>query len=193
MLQDKIDKIGGFRFTIKGWSVTAVIAGTITTSGKGLAIAYPISLGLLVMLFFFLLLEYEQVRQSWVYGDRSARLEDLFQRIAHGKGEELFHSVPVPFTVHDLVRAGFKKKSGRRDPKSPAIVRTRPGFWRKVGLLHLLFYLVLMFLSLNPLVAQYKEVAKKLASFHEKTNGAAKPTPSAQPTVPKPGPIGNKT
>ena len=29
ILQDKIDKIGGFRFTIKGWSVTAVIAANI--------------------------------------------------------------------------------------------------------------------------------------------------------------------
>jgi len=28
ILQDKIDKIGGFRFTIKGWSVTAVIAAS---------------------------------------------------------------------------------------------------------------------------------------------------------------------
>jgi hypothetical protein len=37
ILQDKIDKIGSFRFTIKGWSVSAVLAasaaaGSATTS-----------------------------------------------------------------------------------------------------------------------------------------------------------------
>lgn len=32
ILQDKIDKIGGFRFTIKGWSVTAVIAASAAST-----------------------------------------------------------------------------------------------------------------------------------------------------------------
>ena len=35
IIQDKIDKIGAFRFTIKGWSVTVII-GAIAAGAVGL-------------------------------------------------------------------------------------------------------------------------------------------------------------
>jgi hypothetical protein len=45
ILQDKLDKIGGFRTTIRGWSVTLVIASIIAAgSSKGVS---PYFLGLL--------------------------------------------------------------------------------------------------------------------------------------------------
>jgi hypothetical protein len=181
MLQEKIDKIGSFRFTIKGWSVTAVIAGTITTSGKGLAIAAAITAGLLVMLFSFLLLEYDQVKHSRVYGQRAVRLEDIFRRITHGKGEELFRSVPVPFTAHDLVLATLRKNSPGR-PKKPAIsVKKGPGIWQSLGPLHLLFYIVLMVLSLSPLAGQHGAIAKKFERMYSRFNSAEKSTTPTPP------------
>lgn len=41
LLQDKIDKIGGFRFTIKGWSVTAVIAASAAGSAATRSLGSP--------------------------------------------------------------------------------------------------------------------------------------------------------
>jgi hypothetical protein len=185
MLQDKIDKIGGFRFTIKGWSVTAVIAGTITTSGKGLDIAFATSIGLLVMVFFFLLLESEQVRHSRLYGERAARLEDVFRRIAHGKGADMFHSVPVPYTAHDLVLAVLRKQSKKRSTRSSVKVKKMPELWRMMGALHVSFYLVLMLLSLIPLAAQCKAIASESKTILHRFHGAATPKPFTQPAVPK--------
>jgi hypothetical protein len=72
ILQDKIDKIGAFRFTIKGWSVTAMVAATAGASAAGrLLLVATISLGLAAMLVFFFLLEVEQVRLSWLFGNRA--------------------------------------------------------------------------------------------------------------------------
>ena len=54
ILQDKIDKIGGFRFTIKGWSVTAVVAATAAASAtKSPLAAGTVGLGLAAMVGFF--------------------------------------------------------------------------------------------------------------------------------------------
>src|SRR5437588_875466 len=81
ILQDKIDKIGGFRFTIKGWSITAVIAATAAAStSKSVLTAAVVSLGLAAMLLFFFFFEVEQVRLSWLFGRRARRLEDAFIR-----------------------------------------------------------------------------------------------------------------
>ncbi|MDP8983318.1 MAG: hypothetical protein M3O35_22310 [Acidobacteriota bacterium] len=61
ILQDKVDKIGAFRFTIKGWSVTAVIAASAAAgSAKSLTTVFTISLGLAFMVFFFFYLELDR-------------------------------------------------------------------------------------------------------------------------------------
>ena len=187
MLQDKIDKIGAFRFTIKGWSVTVVIAGTITTSGKGLAVAGATTLGLLVLLLFFLLLEDEQERLKRLYGGRAVQLEDVFRRIADGKGEEAFRTVPVPYTAHDSILAVLKEKSRGRWAERTGRLRKKPGIWRRVGPLHTLFYVMLMLLSMGPLAAQHKQIAKSIEDFRQISGFAEKPTPSPQPvqTLPR--------
>src|SRR5438132_10094909 len=82
MLQEKIDKIGAFRFTIKGWSVTAVIAASAASStSKSLLTALTISLGLAAMLVFFFVFELEHVKLSRLFGDRARRLENAFVRM----------------------------------------------------------------------------------------------------------------
>src|ERR1700681_3309809 len=63
ILQDKIDKIGAFRFTIKGWSVTVVAAVSAAgTTTRSLLTAVTISLGIALMLVIFFFLEFEQVK-----------------------------------------------------------------------------------------------------------------------------------
>ena len=81
ILQDKIDKIGAFRFTIKGWSVTAVVAASAAgAASKSLSTVLTLSGGLIVMLIFFFFLEYEQVLLSRLYAARAGSIEDAFEK-----------------------------------------------------------------------------------------------------------------
>lgn len=96
MLQDKIDKIGAFRFTIKGWSVTAVIAASAASGGaRSLVTVLTISIGLAVMLIFFFTMEVEHVRLSNLFGDRARRLENAFIRVDRKRR----HASRLPFPV----------------------------------------------------------------------------------------------
>jgi hypothetical protein len=110
MLQDKIDKIGGFRSTIKGWSVTIVIAAAAATaSSSSLLTVLMISVGLGVMLTFFCKFEYDQVKLSRLFGDRARKLEETFNSLDRvGSASKLL--IPVPFTAHEIVQAGYKQK-----------------------------------------------------------------------------------
>jgi hypothetical protein len=74
ILQDKIDKIGGFRFTIRGWSVTLVIASIIAAgSSKGVP---PYMLGLLFLFIYALYsIEKKQNQHGLAFGDRALHLE----------------------------------------------------------------------------------------------------------------------
>jgi hypothetical protein len=70
ILQDKIDKIGGFRFTIRGWSVTIVMASIVAAGGSKLISPY-----LLGVLFIFI----------WVFyavENRQNELREIFQNRA---------------------------------------------------------------------------------------------------------------
>jgi hypothetical protein len=159
ILQDKIDKIGAFKFTIKGWSITAVIAATAATNGKGLATALAASLGLVVMLWFFFLFEREQDRLRILFGDRASRLEDAFRRIDRGKGEEMRGSFPVPYIAHDLALAELRRRSS--GPGSSGSVRGKPtprslsGKWQELKKADIKFYLSLIGLSLMPLLPSF--------------------------------------
>ena len=62
ILQDKLDKIGAFRFTIKGWSVTvtaASLAAATATNASALVATLPLFIALV-----FFLLEWRQHRLS---------------------------------------------------------------------------------------------------------------------------------
>lgn len=97
ILQDKIDKIGAFRFTIKGWSVTAVIAASATSNGvHSLLALLVISFGLAALMFFFFRMEFEQIRLRAFFGYRAKKLEKAFVQLDRG------HRVKVPFAVPNL-------------------------------------------------------------------------------------------
>ena len=80
-LQDKIDKIGAFRFTIKGWSVTVVVAGLIAGAASKDGSPVLIATVLDACLIFFFLFEREQVRISWKFGERVREIEREVDRM----------------------------------------------------------------------------------------------------------------
>ncbi|MFL6303338.1 MAG: hypothetical protein ACJ72H_07335 [Candidatus Sulfotelmatobacter sp.] len=74
LLQDKIDKIGAFRFTIRGWSVTLVIASIIAAGSS--KVVSPYFLGLLLLFLYALYAtERKQNRHGVIFGDRAFFLE----------------------------------------------------------------------------------------------------------------------
>ncbi len=85
ILQEKIDKIGGFRFTIKGWALTldigAVVAAFATSLDRHLSVL--LVLGVVGALW---LLELRQTHLSEIFQNRAFRIEKVIMRrlTAHG-------------------------------------------------------------------------------------------------------------
>jgi hypothetical protein len=155
MLQDKIDRIGAFRFTIKGWALTAVIGASAAAGGRSLPTVCTIWLGLLLMLFFFFLLEHEQVRWGRLFGDRAGRIEDAFRRVRRGKGQEVFETFSVPYTAHELVLEVYRHQVHKGGAKSRSV---KPGWkekWHSWRRAHVEFYLALGVLTFVPLFPHY--------------------------------------
>lgn len=95
ILQDKIDKIGGFRFTIRGWSVTLVIASIIAAgSSKGVS---PYVLGLLFLFIYALYaVERKQNQYGLAFGDRALHLERRIREElrSHSQGDPVVGFYP---------------------------------------------------------------------------------------------------
>jgi hypothetical protein len=166
ILQDKMDKIGAFRFTVKGWSITAVIAASAAANGKSLATVFTISIGLVVMLDFFLLVEREQVRWSTIFGNRAGRIEDAFTKVRHGKGLDVYGTFPVPYTAHELVLAAHRR---RTPPQKPGIkdrqkTEIRAYKWRECRQAHVEFYVILIVLTLALLLPYHAEIGTHLGN-----------------------------
>ena len=182
LLQDKIDKIGGFRFTIKGWSVTAVVAASAAGSAtKNLSAVVTISCGLIAMLVFFYVLEFEQVRLSRLFGDRAGRVEDVFRRIDRGRGKEWKARFPVPYTAHEIVRAG------QTLAPFESTQRWWPN-WRVHRQAHIHFYAVLMLLALGPLIphrqeirSHWTQIASRFFPQHHPTTVTSAPSQKPKP------------
>lgn len=191
MLQDKIDKIGAFRFTIKGWSVTAVIAASAASSNaKSLITILTVSSGLAIMVAFFFWIELEQVKLSRLFGDRARRLENAFVRIDRKRGELAKLPFPVPFTVNEIAFAGARRRvlhSGRlnqiEDPL-PLSRRLADG-WRLWRRTHVFFYMVLLLLAFAPLLPRHLDISRHWSALIERTAAAqprsASPAPAQQP------------
>jgi len=164
ILQDKMDKIGAFRFTIKGWSVTAVIAASAAGSAvKNMPIAavLTISVGLAVMLFFFLFFEFKQVRLSRIFGERARKLEVSFHLMDADARLPSGSRIAVPYTAHEIVRSLGEQKlfgaraeiAGRGRNRFP---RRLLNWWRIVSQSDLCFYITLIVLAfVLPLAPRY--------------------------------------
>lgn len=192
MLQDKIDKIGGFRFTIKGWSVTAVIAASAAgASAKSLLSVLTLSAGLAFMLYFFFRFELEQVKLSRLFGDRLRKLEDNFRVLDRNKGRTATAPIWAPFTAHEIVQARYveRLRAQQHSKSSRSITSfwdqwTRS--WRIHKQAHVGFYLLLVVLAfVLPLLPRYRDIWMHVRQWRNNTQHSAPATPN--PTSGFPG------
>jgi hypothetical protein len=146
ILQDKIDKIGAFRFTIRGWSVTAVIGGFLAGSGSKTLPVPLASISVGVALVFFFLFEKEQVVLSNRFMARTREVEELIKQCEG-----------TAFAGPQISLSARRKRTRRiawYDFYLPGIVRRtllrrrkQISIWLEA---HFVFYLVLGLLSFSP-------------------------------------------
>jgi hypothetical protein len=169
ILQEKIDKIGGFRFTIKGWSITAVIAATAAGSTYSkLLTAAMISISLAFMLGFFCRFEFQQVKLSRLFGERARKLENGFRQLDLGIARSSSELIAVPYTAHEIVLASLEQRL-RAQRKEPGPKHTWAGRWRVLKQADIYFYGALISLALIlPLVPRHREIHAHLKDLmHE--------------------------
>ena len=155
-MQDKIDKIGGFRFTIKGWTVAVIGIAATTASAR---VEDPVSaafisimLGMLVYMFFRL--EVQQVRYSLKFGSRAIALEQEIDRIDQTATEVRRPSRQVPYIAQELA---LKPKRVRRKREASA----KEQVWRRA---HPGFYAVLLVCAGLPLITFVAKIRTKTIS-----------------------------
>jgi hypothetical protein len=108
ILQDKLSEIGGFRTTIRGWSVTLVIA-SIIAAGSSKEVS-PYMLGLLFLFIYaFSTMERKQNQYGVIFGDRVLHLEKRIREElrSHFKGDLILGFYPG--IAHHLHSAGKRQ------------------------------------------------------------------------------------
>jgi len=138
ILQDKIDKIGAFRFTIKGWSITVIIASIFAGSATR---TVPRSLWAISLIFFlvvFFFYERQQTNLRYRFGQRVLTIEAVLSRLlrslAHESGSQPVTSsfLTVRF-VPGIGHIGARTRTGRKRAH-------RRNFWRSCMEADGLFY-----------------------------------------------------
>ena len=157
ILQDKIDKIGAFRFTIKGWAITAVVgASAAGTTTKSLLTGLTICLGLALLLGIFFYLEFEQVKLSRLFGNRARRLESTFRQIDRGLIAKRSARISVPYIASEIALASHRQSSPSQAGSRQAHEANRSfkwaEFWHVGRQAHVFLYLILAVLVFVPLV-----------------------------------------
>jgi hypothetical protein len=121
ILQDKIDKIGGFKFTIRGWSVTIIVASSIGAVTAPLPSPFVL-LGLTVFVLLFGLMEHTQTQYRNTFSHRCAEIERLIWRLLRDQGS---HSATiVPRIAHSLADDSRERlRKFKKYPKIQGIVK----------------------------------------------------------------------
>jgi hypothetical protein len=191
ILQDKIDKVGASRLTIKGWSVTAMIGVFLAiATNKGFSPSVS-ALGLDVLLAFFFWFEREQVRYSWEFIARARSIEIQTDKFRRAAGERVLFSSP------NIVRSHFRDKK-RRDTdhfefKNRALekarIRASEQFRLAIGS-DVVFYLVLGIAAWLPIyvrsTAQSPSVPIVIQNTIQMPKQEATPVSAANPNGPSP-------
>lgn len=99
ILQDKIDKIGAFKFTIRGWSVTIVVASCIGATTARLPSPFLL-LGLIVFVLVFGRMERIQTGYRETFAHRCAEIERWIWRLLREQGSHAPGMVPK--IAHEL-------------------------------------------------------------------------------------------
>lgn len=119
IIQDKIDKIAGFRFTIRGWSVTILVAFGFGADTMKLP-PYWI-LAAFLPLVSFLLMERSQLRNHDILCGRAVRIEKRIWRILRASSPAhaaVMIGGTVPKLAHELAEEYRSASRSRRWLKS---------------------------------------------------------------------------
>lgn len=165
LLQDKIDKIGAFRFTIKGWAVTIVgVVSAAASALSGSRLTIIISVALAAIVIFFFELEVEQIRLSRLFGDRARELERLFRSIDRGQRFRVLP--PVPYTAHEIAKASYQRQisNGGRSWIARGRARVKE-VWKLGRAAHRGFYVMLLILTMLPLLHHRQEITDFLTQM----------------------------
>ena len=107
IVQDKIDKIGAFRFTIRGWTVT-LITGTILAVASATLLSPYSLLFLLIPILIFGSIERRQNRNQQVLEDRAYDIEAELRRLVPASSDPRTKSIESPNIAHSLKDASAK-------------------------------------------------------------------------------------
>jgi hypothetical protein len=166
ILQDKMDKIGGFRFMIKGWALTLNTGTLVAASATSLSFWPAVSL-VLVLLIALWSLEYRQLRLSDTFQDRALRIENAIGRrlenhglrridfltlrripgIANELRNPFDHRRPERITTSSL--SNRSTKTAKLMGSNPVMAVRRWARKRRVMQSDLLFYILLLAVSIG--------------------------------------------
>lgn len=145
ILQDKIDKIGAFRFTIKGWSITVILAAVFASASTVKIPAWLWLVSLLGFLALFFRFELEQITLRHKFGKRCIAIENAISRVlrtvATRTGDAIVRTSFVKLRAVPGITNQLQKRSVGPDSEEWSTWRA---FWEA----DILFYAALGFLTL---------------------------------------------
>ncbi|SRR5579871_528489 len=147
ILQDKIDKIGAFRFTIKGWSITVILAAAFASASAVKIPAWLWLVSLFGFLVLFFLFELEQTTLRHKFGQRCILIESAITRVlrtaATSSGDTIVRAQFVKLHSVPGITNHLRKKSAGSDfeewSRWRAFREADGFFYAALGLLTLLF------------------------------------------------------
>jgi hypothetical protein len=138
ILQDKIDKIGAFRFTIKGWSITVIIASIFAGSTTKEVPRWFWAISLIVFLIVFFLYERQQTNLSYRFGRRVLAIEDVLSRLLRNRA----HASQNTFVASSFLSLHFVPGIGHLGGRTGKKRGSSRNFLRTCIEADLVFYLV---------------------------------------------------
>lgn len=147
ILQDKIDKIGAFRFTIKGWSITVILAAAFAGASALKIPAWLWLISLFCFLVSFFSFELEQTKLRRKFGLRCISIESAITRVlrtvATRSGNAIVRASFVKLRFVPGITNHLHKRSAGSDLEEWSrwrIFREADGlFYAVLGLLTLMF------------------------------------------------------
>jgi len=136
ILQDKIDKIGAFRFTIKGWSITVVIASLFAGSTTKAVPRWLWAISLIVFLIVFFLYERQQTNLRYRFGQRVLSIEGVLSRLLRNRA----HASQNTFVASSFLSLHFVPGIGHVGARTGKKRASPRNFWRTCIEADVVFY-----------------------------------------------------
>ena len=182
ILQDKIDKIGAFRFTIKGWSITVILAAAFASASAVKIPSWLWLVSLFGFLFLFFRFELEQTTLRHTFGQRCILIESAITRVlrtaaTRSRGDTIVRAQFVKLRLVPGITNHLRKQSSGSDSEEWSR-------WRAFREADGFFYVALGFLTLL-FAAWHVTAAKQEIDKNERLPGnVIIYAPQSEPTQP---------